>query len=210
MPQRMERMLGSLAANLQRPGRTRRRSGRHRQRPDPSVWSSPAPTAASPAASTPRSCARRGAPIRALEADGKNGEAPDASAARARDALRRDHGRLIVESRTEVGRPRLTFEVAQAIARAACCALFAAGEFDRRTIVYNRFRSAITQIVTKQQLIPFAPPADAPPTKPRGTRRLRVRAGRGRDPGRAAAAQSRGADLSPRCSRTPPASRARA
>ncbi len=34
-----------------------------------------------------------------------------------------------------------------------------AGEFDVCTIVYNRFRSAITQIVTAQQLIPFSPPA---------------------------------------------------
>jgi F-type H+-transporting ATPase subunit gamma len=36
--------------------------------------------------------------------------------------------------------------------------LFAAGEFDVATVIYNRFRSAISQIVTRQQLIPFAPP----------------------------------------------------
>ena len=74
-----------------------------------------------------------------------------------RDSLRRDYARLIVESLTEVGRPRLTFEAAQDIAR-RLIERFAAGEFDRATIVYNRFRSAISQIVTRQQLIPFAAP----------------------------------------------------
>ena len=36
--------------------------------------------------------------------------------------------------------------------------LFGAGEFDVATIVYNRFKSAMTQIVTKQQLVPFSVP----------------------------------------------------
>jgi F-type H+-transporting ATPase subunit gamma len=77
-----------------------------------------------------------------------------------RDSLRRDHARLILESRIDVGRPRLTFDQAQAIAD-RLLALFEAGEFDVCTVVYNRFRSAISQIVTKQQLIPFAPSAQA-------------------------------------------------
>jgi F-type H+-transporting ATPase subunit gamma len=94
--------------------------------------------------------------VRALVADGKEvklltiGRKP-------RDSLRRDYGRLIVDSLTEVGRPRLTFETALVLG-AGLAQRFAAGEFDRATIVYNRFRSAMTQIVTKQQLIPFAPP----------------------------------------------------
>ena len=37
-------------------------------------------------------------------------------------------------------------------------AMFAAGEFDVCTLIYAEFRSAISQIVTPQQLIPFAPP----------------------------------------------------
>jgi F-type H+-transporting ATPase subunit gamma len=81
-----------------------------------------------------------------------------------RDGLRRDFGKLIIDSVTEVGRPRLTFDEAQAIGERVL-ARFVAGEFDVCTIIFNRFRSAITQIVTKQQLIPFAPPAvtaDAP------------------------------------------------
>jgi F-type H+-transporting ATPase subunit gamma len=77
-----------------------------------------------------------------------------------RDSLRRDMGRFIVESKTDVGRPKLTFETAQEIAD-RLLTLFDTGEFDVATIIFNRFRSAITQIVTRQQLIPFAPPAKA-------------------------------------------------
>jgi F-type H+-transporting ATPase subunit gamma len=79
-----------------------------------------------------------------------------------RDSLRRDHSRLIVDSVTEIGRPRLTFENARDIAD-ALLARFAAGEFDNCTIIFNRFRSAMTQIVTRQALIPFTPPETAAP-----------------------------------------------
>jgi F-type H+-transporting ATPase subunit gamma len=74
-----------------------------------------------------------------------------------RDGLRRDYGRLIIDSLTEVGRPRLQFANAQTIG-ARVLALFDAGEFDVATIVYNRFKSAMTQIVTRQQLVPFVVP----------------------------------------------------
>ena len=80
-----------------------------------------------------------------------------------RDALRRDYAGLIVDSLVDVGRPRLTFESAQGIAQ-RLIQRYDAGEFDRATIVYNRFRSAISQIVTKQQLVPFAPPAEIAPS----------------------------------------------
>src|SRR5438270_465637 len=75
-----------------------------------------------------------------------------------RDSLRRDYGRLIHDSLTDIGRRRVSFEEARDIA-ARILALFEAGEFDVCTIIFNRFRSAITQIVTVQQLIPFAAPA---------------------------------------------------
>jgi F-type H+-transporting ATPase subunit gamma len=39
--------------------------------------------------------------------------------------------------------------------------MYERGEFDVATIIYNRFKSAMTQIVTPQQLVPFAPPAAA-------------------------------------------------
>jgi F-type H+-transporting ATPase subunit gamma len=77
-----------------------------------------------------------------------------------RDSLRRDYGRLVHDSLTEIGRRRLGYEEARDIA-ARILTLYEAGEFDVCTIVFNRFRSAITQIVTVQQLIPFALPAGA-------------------------------------------------
>ncbi len=75
-----------------------------------------------------------------------------------RDGLRRDYGRLIHDSLTEIGRRRLSFDEARDIAE-RILVLYQTGGFDVCTIVYNRFRSAITQIVTAQQLIPFSPPA---------------------------------------------------
>ena len=74
-----------------------------------------------------------------------------------RDGLRRDYARLIHDSLTDVGRRRLSFDEARDVAHRVL-ALFEAGEFDTCSIVFNRFRSAITQIVTVQQLIPFAQP----------------------------------------------------
>jgi F-type H+-transporting ATPase subunit gamma len=95
--------------------------------------------------------------IRQLEAAGKTVKLFTIGR-KGRDGLRRDHAKLIAESLTEIGRPRLTFEAAQDIGE-RLIQRFAAGEFDVATIIYNRFRSAMSQIVTKQQLIPFAPPA---------------------------------------------------
>jgi F-type H+-transporting ATPase subunit gamma len=84
-----------------------------------------------------------------------------------RDALRRDHARLVVESMTDLGRPRLTFETARDVADRVL-GRFAVGEFDGCTIVYNRFQSAMTQIVTRQALIPFAPPEAPAPSANQG------------------------------------------
>jgi len=77
-----------------------------------------------------------------------------------RDALRRQYGSLIIETFTEIDRPRLGFAVAEKIARRVS-ELFAAGEFDVATIIYNRFKSALSQIVTRQQLIPFGSEPEA-------------------------------------------------
>ena len=75
---------------------------------------------------------------------------------RGRDQLRRDYGHLIVETITDLGRPRLGYGDAQKVA-ARVLHMFEAGEFDVASVVFNRFRSAMVQIVTHQQLIP--PPA---------------------------------------------------
>jgi F-type H+-transporting ATPase subunit gamma len=74
-----------------------------------------------------------------------------------RDQLRRDFGRFIVETMEEVGKRRLGFADAQRVA-GKIAQLYEAGEFDVCTVVYNRFKSAMTQIVTRQQLIPFPVP----------------------------------------------------
>jgi F-type H+-transporting ATPase subunit gamma len=77
-----------------------------------------------------------------------------------RDSLRRDCGKLMHDSLTEIGSRGVSFSEARDIAE-RLLALFAVGEFDVCTIVFNRFRSVMTQIVTLQQLIPFAPPSAA-------------------------------------------------
>src|SRR5438445_2201069 len=71
-----------------------------------------------------------------------------------RDGLRRDYARLIHDSLTEIGRRQVSFDEARDIAE-RILALYQAGRFDVATVIYNRFRSAMTQVVTAQQLIPF-------------------------------------------------------
>jgi F-type H+-transporting ATPase subunit gamma len=93
--------------------------------------------------------------IRTLEAAGKTVKI-FCVGRKGRDQLRRDYARLIVETVTDLGRPRVTFGDAQTVA-SRLMEMFEAGEFDVATIVFNRFKSAMTQIVTAQQLIP--PPA---------------------------------------------------
>ena len=71
-----------------------------------------------------------------------------------RDGLHRDYGRLIHDSLTDIGRRQVSFDEARDIAQ-RILVLYQGGRFDVATIIYNRFRSAMTQIVTVQQLIPF-------------------------------------------------------
>jgi F-type H+-transporting ATPase subunit gamma len=73
-----------------------------------------------------------------------------------RDALRRDYGSLIEDTIEGVGRRRLEYAEALAIAE-HLQRLYQDGAFDVCTIIYNRFKSAITQELTFQQLIPVAP-----------------------------------------------------
>jgi len=100
--------------------------------------------------------------IRSMLADGKTVKVL-CIGRKARDQLRRDFGSLIIDTVTDLGRPRLSFGDAQKVS-AKVMQLFDAGEFDVATVVFNRFKSAMTQIVTVQQLIPPPPPpADAAP-----------------------------------------------
>jgi F-type H+-transporting ATPase subunit gamma len=77
-----------------------------------------------------------------------------------RDQLRREFSGDIIGAMEGVGKPRLNFQAAEKIAD-RIRQMFGAGEFDVCTLVYNKFKSAMTQIVTAQQLIPFAPGAAA-------------------------------------------------
>lgn len=100
--------------------------------------------------------------IRSMLADGKTVKILCVGR-KSRDQLRRDFGPLIIDTIVELGRPRVSFADAQKVS-ARVMALFEAGEFDVATIIFNRFRSAIAQIVTVQQLIPPPPPStDAAP-----------------------------------------------
>jgi len=69
--------------------------------------------------------------------------------------LRRDNASAIVDLIEDVGRQRLSFADAQSVA-ARILEMFEGEEFDVCTIIYNRFQSAISQIVTRRQLLPFA------------------------------------------------------
>jgi F-type H+-transporting ATPase subunit gamma len=78
-----------------------------------------------------------------------------------RDMLRRDYRDRIVEFFDDiVSKKRLEFADAQRVADRVLD-LYAAGEFDVCTIIYNRFKSAVTQILTFQQIVPVEAPAPA-------------------------------------------------
>jgi F-type H+-transporting ATPase subunit gamma len=92
--------------------------------------------------------------IQRLEAEGKTVKVLTVGR-KGRDQLRRDYASRIVETYEEVGRRRLSFADADMVAK-KINEMYEAGEFDVCTVVYNKFKSAISQIVTLQQLIPFA------------------------------------------------------
>jgi len=95
--------------------------------------------------------------IRALQAEGKTVRLLIVGR-KGQGILRRDYASLIVDVLEDTARPMPKFDTAAQIAQ-RLTSMFAAGEFDVATIVYNRFISALTQKVTPQQLIPFAVPA---------------------------------------------------
>ncbi|MEO3428158.1 F0F1 ATP synthase subunit gamma [Pelagibius sp. CAU 1746] len=94
--------------------------------------------------------------IRSLVSDGKTVKILCVGR-KGRDQLRRDYGSMIVDTIEDVAKPALNFEKASSIGERVV-GMFEAGEFDVCTMIYAEFRSAISQIVTPQQLIPFAPP----------------------------------------------------
>jgi F-type H+-transporting ATPase subunit gamma len=95
--------------------------------------------------------------IRALQEQGKQIKLLTVGR-KGRDALRRDYGQMIVETFEGIGRRRLQYAEVLAIAE-RLEQMYQAGAFDVCTIIFNRFRSAITQELTFQQLIPVQPSA---------------------------------------------------
>ena len=72
------------------------------------------------------------------------------------DVLKREFPAEIIENKEGLGRRGIEYHEAAGVAN-TITEFFEAGEFDVCTIVFNRFQSAMTQIVTPQQLIPFEP-----------------------------------------------------
>ncbi|MDE1149475.1 MAG: F0F1 ATP synthase subunit gamma [Azospirillaceae bacterium] len=85
-----------------------------------------------------------------------------------RDLLRREFSTMIVHSYENLGGKRLGFADAAQVAEKVL-ELFEAGEFDVASIIFNKFKSAMTQIVTVQQIVPFAVAATAEAEAPAGT-----------------------------------------
>jgi F-type H+-transporting ATPase subunit gamma len=74
-----------------------------------------------------------------------------------RDALKRLHGERIIDALENLSRTVVPFEEARAIAE-RLVKMYADGEFDVCTVIYNRFQSALTQHVTPRRVIPFTAP----------------------------------------------------
>jgi F-type H+-transporting ATPase subunit gamma len=157
--ERMERMLGSLAAGIgEGAGAPKMLAGTGADRVHlVIVMTSDRGLAGGFNASIARGAR---AHLRRLLADGKEVKLITIGR-KGRDALKGEFSRLLVQTIDGVGRPRLRFEEGTNVA-ALLTGLYEAGDFDVATLIYNRFKSAITQELTIQQLIPFPVPAAAP------------------------------------------------
>ena len=78
-----------------------------------------------------------------------------------RDQLKRDYGDLIIDTVEDLDKGGLHYDDAEAVSM-RLATMFEDGEFDVCSILYNHFKSVISQIVTTQQLIPYNV-EDAPP-----------------------------------------------
>jgi F-type H+-transporting ATPase subunit gamma len=103
---------------------------------------------------------------RRLEGEGKTVKIL-AVGRKGRDFLRRELASRLVGDISYAGKKRVEFADAGDIAKRVS-AMLAAGEIDVCTLIYNRFRSVISQVVTQQQLIP----APAPPGQEEATAAL--------------------------------------
>ena len=89
---------------------------------------------------------------RSLEAQGKTVKILCVGR-KGRDYLRRELASRIVGDVSYAGKRRIDYNDAQELSQ-RIVTMLADGEFDVATLIYNRFQSVISQIVTEQQLIP--------------------------------------------------------
>jgi len=75
-----------------------------------------------------------------------------------RDQLKRDFAPQLVDGIEGIGKKGVTFAEVNEIADKVL-AMFEEGAFDVATVIYNRFQSVISQVVTRQTLIPLPVPA---------------------------------------------------
>jgi len=94
-----------------------------------------------------------------LEAEGKTVKIY-AVGRKGRDYLRRELASRFAGDVSYAGKKRVEYADAEAVAQHAA-AMLAAGEADVVTIIYNRFHSVISQVVTEQQLVPAPVPEGA-------------------------------------------------
>jgi F-type H+-transporting ATPase subunit gamma len=103
---------------------------------------------------------------RRLEAEGKTVKILPVGR-KGRDYLRRELASRIGDDISFAGKRRLEFADAEDIAR-RITTMIGAGEVDVCTVIYNRFQSVISQVVTETQLVPTPIPEGAADTSALG------------------------------------------
>lgn len=148
---RMERMLGSLGASmLEREGAPALLVGTGKQETHLIVVATGERGLCGAFNSSIARAARND--IRALQAEGKNVKIL-CIGRKGRDVLKREFGKLIVDTIELAGIKNISFADAQPIA-VRILDMFEAGEFDVCTLYFNTFKSIISQVLTRRQLIP--------------------------------------------------------
>ena len=95
---------------------------------------------------------------RRLEAEGKTVKILTVGR-KGRDYLRRELSSRLLDGISYAGKRRLEFSDAEEVG-IRVTQMLAAGEIDVATLIYNRFKSVISQEVTEQQIIPAPPPPE--------------------------------------------------
>ena len=161
--QRMQRMLGELAANVEgRPGVPPLLAGTGKDETRLLVvCTSDRGLCGAFNTNIVREARRR---ISALQAEGKRVKILCVGR-KGRDQLRRVHPELIVDTLAELGGANVSYDGARQVADKVT-QLFEDGEFDVCNLLYARFKSPIKQIVTTMQLVPFAAAEEAAAGEP--------------------------------------------